>query len=70
MHTVANIPGVPLVASTPCSVGQQLVRLTPAEHERAPGDPQADAERGLVGAVARDVADHGEHAPRRASTTS
>ena len=28
------------------------------EHQRAPGDPQADAERRLVGPVAADVADH------------
>ena len=37
---------------------QQLLRRVAAEHERAPGDPQADAERGGVRAMAGDVADH------------
>ena len=38
---------------------QHVVHRVAAEHERAPGDPQADAERGGVGPVAGDVADHG-----------
>ena len=37
---------------------QEPVRRRVGEHERAPRDPQADAERGLVGAVAADVGDH------------
>ena len=40
---------------------QQLFGRAAAEHERAPRDPQADAERRRVRAVAGDVADHGVH---------
>ena len=39
---------------------QDGVGIGAGEHERAPGDPQADAERRLVRAVAGDVADQGE----------
>ena len=35
------------------------------ERERTPGDAQRDAERGLVGTVAGDVADHDVHRPVR-----
>jgi hypothetical protein len=37
--------------------GEHLVGRAPGEHKRAPCDPQADAERGLVGPVAADIAD-------------
>ena len=46
---------------TSCSVGSSSSRSWPAEHQRPPRDPQADAERGGVGPVAGDVADHGVH---------
>ena len=42
---------------------QDLLHPAPAQHERPPRDPQADAERRRVRAVARDVADHGVHGP-------
>ncbi|GAA3096249.1 hypothetical protein GCM10020254_46840 [Streptomyces goshikiensis] len=38
--------------------GEELVAAQAGEGERAPGDPELDAEGGLVGAVAADVADH------------
>ena len=60
MHSVVNIHAKWRSAScTTCSVGSTLVRAAAAEHERAPRDPQADAERGGVRPVAGDVADHG-----------
>ena len=43
---------------------------TPREHERAPGDPQRDAERRLVRPVAADVADDGVDACRRGTCTA
>ena len=45
--------------------GQHRVVRHPGEHQRAPGDPQLDAERRLVDAVPADVADD-EVAPGRA----
>ena len=39
-------------------VRQQLVGGRARQHERPPGDPEADAQRGLVRTVPADVADH------------
>ena len=53
--------------STTCSVRQDLSGRMPAEHQRAPGDPQRDAERGRVRAVPADVADdHAQTEPSAA----
>ena len=62
MQSVVNIHDeVALVDVHELQRRQQLLGVAAAEHERAPRDPQADAERRRVRPVARDVADHRVH---------
>ena len=48
-----HLLGVALVHEHLLQRRQHALGVDAAEHQRAPGDPQADAERRLVGAVAR-----------------
>ena len=48
----------PLVHQHPLDHAQHVGHRQAGHHQRAPRDPQRDAERGLVRAVAADVADH------------
>jgi hypothetical protein len=57
---------VPLAHEHLLQLGQQLRLVHPGQHERAPGDAQQRTQRGLVGAVAADVADDRVHRAGRA----
>ena len=62
MHSVVKTPSAwRSSTSISCRCGSDLVRRHAGEHERAPRDPQRDADRRLVGPVPADVADHGVH---------
>lgn len=54
-----DLLALPLVLQDLLHRRQEFVAAQSREGQRPPGDPQLDAERRLVGAVAADVADHG-----------
>ncbi len=56
-----DLLALPLVLQHLLEGGEQIVPAQPGQGQRPPGDPQLDAERGLVRAVAADVADHRVH---------
>ena len=66
LNTVAKMP-LPArsVAQDPLELAHPVGATQTGERQRAPGDAQRHAERRLVGAVARDVADHHVHRPVR-----
>ena len=66
LSTVAKMPlPARLGAQDPLELTHPVGAAQTGERQRAPGDAQRHAERGLVGTVARDVADHHVHGPVR-----